>query len=343
MAKNRLIASDIWADDWFGPLPFFEQALWIGLFSQCADDQGRLLDNPVLIRAWVFPYKDIAMVDIVKALALFERDGKIHRYQADGKKLIQIVNWWDHQHAQWVQPSQWPSPEVWHDAVRTRMNGTYLSENWDGLRGFQVVPSGDMAPEQTPIVAPERATLPTHLGGQDPDPDPNPDPNPGIATGADAPAPAEPSATPFDDPPEPEEPEPAPKPRRVRARTPKPAPVPVYPPGEEPIDAHHPAIECFRAVTGRFPVKSQWAEIARVLGGDPDQPRLRRCFVAWEGKGFKPTNLGWLYEWYVDGIPKGPPNGHGPGPVNPTREMLKRRMAEALAEEAANGQQGHAH
>lgn len=294
MAKNRLIASDIWADDWFGPLPFFEQALWIGLFSQCADDQGRLLDNPVLIRASVFPYKDIAMADIVKALALFERDGKIHRYQADGKKLIQIVNWWDHQHAQWVQPSQWPSPEGWHDAVRTRMNGTYLSENWDGLRGFQVVPSGDMAPEQTPIVAPERTpivapertTLPTHLGGQDPDPNPDPNPNPGIS-GAIAPEPADVPAA--------EEPEPEPAPTKRRPRTDS--------------RSQQPAIRAMHALTGRYPSKAVYDTVITILGIEPDVGRLCACYQEWIERGYNPNSLKWLTEWYANG---GPPTRASP-------------------------------
>jgi hypothetical protein len=34
MANSRIITSAIWEDDWFGQLGFFEQALWIGLFSK---------------------------------------------------------------------------------------------------------------------------------------------------------------------------------------------------------------------------------------------------------------------------------------------------------------------
>lgn len=69
------------------------------------------------------------------------------------------------------------------------------------------------------------------------------------------------------------------------------------------VESKHPAILCYKAVVGRYPPKSQWHKIAQTLGGDPDQPKLRRCFVAWEGEGHKPTNLAWLYEWYVTGIP----------------------------------------
>jgi hypothetical protein len=174
MAQSRLISSDIWSDDWFGPLPFFDQALWIGLFSTCADDQGRLLDNPILIRAAVFPYKDTHIEDIEAALSRFTAAGRLHRYQADGKSLAQIVNWWDHQRPQWAQPSRWPAPVGWQDAVRTRQNGAYVALNWDGSRGFQVVPSG------------EPTTLYVQVGRQDPTPDPVPNPTPDPVPAADA-------------------------------------------------------------------------------------------------------------------------------------------------------------
>uniref|UniRef100_A0A6M3LMI4 Putative homing endonuclease n=1 Tax=viral metagenome TaxID=1070528 RepID=A0A6M3LMI4_9ZZZZ len=122
MATRRMIASSIWEDDWFGQLGFFEQALWVGLFSKCADDQGRLLDNAVLLRAAVFPYKDMNPADIDGALVGFEEAGRIHRYETDGKRLIQVLNWWEHQPQQWASPSKWAAPEGWVDHVRTREN-----------------------------------------------------------------------------------------------------------------------------------------------------------------------------------------------------------------------------
>ena len=145
MAKARLISSDIWADEWFGELGYFEQALWIGLFSKCADDQGRFLDNALLVRASVFPYKDVVADDIEHALAMFEQAGKLHRYEADAKQLCQLVNWWDHQHPQWIQPSQFLAPENWGDVVRMMLNKKHVEVNWrdKSHRGFQVDAPGE--------------------------------------------------------------------------------------------------------------------------------------------------------------------------------------------------------
>ncbi len=190
MANSRLITSDIWADDWFGPLPFFEQTLWIGLFSNCADDQGRLLDNPILIRAAVFPYKDVPVGEIDAALTRFAQDRRLLRYTADGKRLIQLLNWWEHQRPQWAQPSKWPAPAGWVDAVRTRLNGRYIeSKSWKGAKGFateasappdgaQAPLSGESEPESPDAPSGEGFTCTSQVAGQDPDPNPDPIHNP---------------------------------------------------------------------------------------------------------------------------------------------------------------------
>lgn len=140
MATKRIITSDMWQDEWFGQLGFFEQLLWIGLFSRCADDQGRLSDNAIIIRSLVFPYKDVAVVEIDAALKQFEADGRILRYQVEGKRLIQITRWWAHQRGQWAMPSKYPAPAGWVDQVRAYMRGKYIEENWKKVE----------EPEETP-------------------------------------------------------------------------------------------------------------------------------------------------------------------------------------------------
>ncbi len=184
MASSRLITSSIWDDDWFGQLSFFEQTLWIGLFSRCADDQGRLLDNAVLIRAAVFPYKDVAIADLEAALAKFASAGRLYRYQADGKGLIQLRRWWQHQQQQWAQHSRWPAPASWVDHVRTRINNHYVEEEWSGKGGNALAnrewaPTGEDVIPRCPAASPERSPEPVscavHVGRHDPDPDPDPD------------------------------------------------------------------------------------------------------------------------------------------------------------------------
>lgn len=181
MANRRMITSDIFSDDWYGQLGFFEQQLWIGLFARCADDQGRLLDNVYLIRAALFPYKDVSSQEVNAALEGFVESGRLLRYEADGKALIQIANWWDHQKPRWAAASQWPAPEGWQDRVRTRVDGKYVEHNWNSAGGFTKA-SEDVHTSAQYEDADDVHTVgqyePPHTVGQDPIPNPNPNPDP---------------------------------------------------------------------------------------------------------------------------------------------------------------------
>ena len=68
MARRRLISSDMDRDEWFGNLDWFERDFWRILLTTCADDQGRMLDNAMLIRSDAFAYKDVPLADIETAL-----------------------------------------------------------------------------------------------------------------------------------------------------------------------------------------------------------------------------------------------------------------------------------
>lgn len=199
MANSRVIASAIWDDEWFGPLGFFEQALWIGLWSKCADDQGRLLDNAVLMRAAIFPYKDIGADVFNTALEDFERSGRIYRYEADGKRLIQVLHWWEHQPQQWASASKWPAPDGWIDHVRTRANNEYSSANWHNKDGNAADNANWQPPEMRDADAVQvnvqvNARDGAQVGGHIPVPVPIPSRDNGVAAAPPPATPRQPSA-----------------------------------------------------------------------------------------------------------------------------------------------------
>lgn len=70
----------------------------------------------------------------------------------------------------------------------------------------------------------------------------------------------------------------------------------------------HPAIKAVHEIRGRYPHKDVWDLIIKTLGETPDVEKLRTCWVVWRSKNFAPDNLGWLVDWYVNGITA---NGHG--------------------------------
>lgn len=141
----RHIASEIFADEFFGTLAMEYRVLWVGLIASCADDQGRFMDNAALIRSIVFPYDEkITMKTIENGLAIFAKGHKIIRYvvgtNGSGKRLIQIINWWKYQHStQWARQSLYTAPPKWNDRVRIHRPGNGnipYTLNWDGVGGY---------------------------------------------------------------------------------------------------------------------------------------------------------------------------------------------------------------
>lgn len=160
MANKRMIASDIWRDDFVCTLDYFQRLLWIGMVVTCADDQGRIQDRAGFIASDVFPGEMLSHEVVEGALKSFEAMGKIVRYTAGKVKLIQIVNWWSYQSPSWAAPSKYDAPAGWIDRVKvhTRDNKVQMV-NWDKQGGFEVsqssvqndVPTLVRTPVPTPV------------------------------------------------------------------------------------------------------------------------------------------------------------------------------------------------
>jgi hypothetical protein len=149
----RNVDSEIWADEWFSELSFFEQALFIALFTKCADAQGRMRDSCPLIRAAVWPTRDVLLADIEEALRAFARAGKVYRYEADGKHYVQILRWWRYQNPRFAVASNYPAPIGWQDHVRATLHGKLVVENWASPQEHSRIESLWAAPEDRGIDA----------------------------------------------------------------------------------------------------------------------------------------------------------------------------------------------
>ena len=138
MANRRMIASDIWRDDFVCSLDYFQRLLWIGMVVTCADDQGRLQDRAGFIASDVFPGEMLSYKIIEDALSHFQSEGKIVRY-LDGKvKLIQIVNWWGYQSPAWAMPSKYLPPDGWVDRVKMHAKDNKVhTMNWEEKGGYK--------------------------------------------------------------------------------------------------------------------------------------------------------------------------------------------------------------
>lgn len=90
--------------------------------------------------------------------------------------------------------------------------------------------------------------------------------------------------------------------------------------------AVHPAIQAFKAATGRYPNKLLYDKVIEALGDFPDLTRLNDVFVAWVGRGYNPQNLSWL-EWYINGVPE---NGNGKNKSQRNHESASQRNVRNL-------------
>jgi hypothetical protein len=145
----RHIDPHTWQDEFFGAqLNITERLIWLGMIAGVADDQGRMLDNPALLRSLIFPFDDgISLETITAALEKLVNAEKIIRYQAQGKNLLQIINWWKYQSsASWMSPSKYPPPDGWQDFYRYHAAGKTLvtSPNWKNRAGGSVLPSDEL-------------------------------------------------------------------------------------------------------------------------------------------------------------------------------------------------------
>lgn len=156
MASNRLISSEMWTDDeWFCELGFFQQLMWIGLFSKCADSQGRLRDSAGRIALDLWPDKDVPLDEVNEALAYFHTSRKILRYEADGRKYIQILKWWEYQAPKFARESSFPPPDGWIDHVRTTISREVVQKNWFGQAEHIRLEDAFIARLDNPLAMPE--------------------------------------------------------------------------------------------------------------------------------------------------------------------------------------------
>ena len=107
MARSRNIKPGFFTNDVLGDLPPLARILFAGLWT-IADRSGRLEDRPKKIKAQVLPYDTC---DLDKFLQDLSATGFIIRYEVDGNKYIQIVQWGRHQNPHIKEPpSTIPEP-----------------------------------------------------------------------------------------------------------------------------------------------------------------------------------------------------------------------------------------
>lgn len=150
---RRIFDSNIWTNEHFGEMPMMARLLLLGIINH-ADDQGRTKAHAVFLRAQIFPYDDITKEQIDECLKLIEANGTIALYEANGKRYLQLLNWWEYQSLQFAIPSEHPHPDNWHDRIRYNTKGNLiLTCNWVTVAGIPLDNTCDEDGDPLPIVA----------------------------------------------------------------------------------------------------------------------------------------------------------------------------------------------
>jgi hypothetical protein len=109
MPRARNIKPGFFANEDLAEIEPIGRLLFIGLWT-LADRDGRLEDRPKRIKGELFPYDNC---DINALLDDLQKYGFIMRYEVDGGKYIQIVNFSKHQNPHPKEPSKdFPMPET---------------------------------------------------------------------------------------------------------------------------------------------------------------------------------------------------------------------------------------
>lgn len=128
MARKRMISPEMWESQSFGELSLLAKVLFIGMISQ-ADDDGRGILNPQLLKSRILPYDELRVADIDKALQEIghkesvdtdsdkAREEASHKlsvryYEIGGRWYYLFENWTKWQSIQKPIPSKLPSPPM---------------------------------------------------------------------------------------------------------------------------------------------------------------------------------------------------------------------------------------
>jgi hypothetical protein len=149
MARSRNIKPGFFTNDQLAELPALTRLLFIALWT-LVDREGRIEDRPKKIKAEALPYDDGDADQMLQALS---GAGFITRYEAGGKRLIQVNNWNKHQNPHVKeQPSEWPAPAQHQTSPVQEPGEAEPSTEQAGLIPDSL--SSDSLQEKQPTVAP---------------------------------------------------------------------------------------------------------------------------------------------------------------------------------------------
>lgn len=93
---NRIIKESICVSEQIDEMDWFEEVFFYRLLVNC-DDYGVMDARPKILKARLFPLRDVSLETIGDALETLVRIGLIRVYEVDGRPYLQAIKWAEHQ------------------------------------------------------------------------------------------------------------------------------------------------------------------------------------------------------------------------------------------------------
>jgi len=145
--RLRTLKPGFWTNEYLTQLPFEARLLFQGLWN-LADREGRLEDRPLRIKMQIFPVDNVDIDDLLTQLATCEVPF-IVRYEIEGKRCIQVLNWHKHQKPHPKEaPSELPEMES-REKVEPNREKVEPSKVGSGVLSLGSGVLGDVCSEQS--------------------------------------------------------------------------------------------------------------------------------------------------------------------------------------------------
>ncbi len=105
---NRIIKESICTSESIDSLSWFEEVLFYRLIVNC-DDFGRFDGRPAVIKARLFPLKDITLKTVSDGINKLATVHMVDLYEVDGKPFVLLSAWNDHQQVR-AKRAKYPDP-----------------------------------------------------------------------------------------------------------------------------------------------------------------------------------------------------------------------------------------
>ena len=92
MARRRMIDPNFWQSEDISRLSPFARLLFIGMISN-ADDEGRGRANTNYLKSIIFPYDDIRVAEVDKALSEISHNTSVVVYEVAHSRYYAFTNW----------------------------------------------------------------------------------------------------------------------------------------------------------------------------------------------------------------------------------------------------------